>query len=213
MKSSKDKHLEIEVKFSIADRGVFRRILLEVGAEEVSPRTYEKNIRFDTPRERLKQEGKLLRLRHDALSRLTFKGESSKDVDSEARVREELEVTVDDFNTMALILERVGFVRSQIYEKYRETYQLEEVEIVIDEMPFGDFVELEGDDRDLQAAARKLGLDWNRRILANYLALMEIIKNRYNLPFDDVTFENFEGRDISVADFIDSEELGIARDY
>jgi adenylate cyclase class 2 len=200
MNLSKTEHLEIEVKFLLSDRNGFRNILLEAGAKEVSPRTYEKNIRFDTPWQGLLLQGKLLRLRHDVLSRLTFKGESPKDIDSEARVREELEVTLDDFETMTLILERVGFEQTQIYEKYRQTYRLDEVEIVIDEMPFGDFVELEGNDSDLKTAASKLGLDWKQRILANYLALMAKIKRIYNLPFNDVTFENFDGVDISLAD-------------
>jgi adenylate cyclase class 2 len=200
MNLSKTEHLEIEVKFLLSDRNRFRRILHQAGAMEISPRTYEKNIRFDTPWQGLLLQGKLLRLRHDVLSRLTFKGESPKDIDSEARVREELEVTVDDFDIMTLILERVGFEQTQIYEKYRETFRLDEVEIVIDEMPFGDFVELEGNDSDLKTAASKLRLDWNQRILANYLALMDKVKRIYNLPFNDLTFENFDGVDISLAD-------------
>lgn len=205
MNLSKTEHLEIEVKFLLSDRNRFRMILLRAGASEVSPRTYEKNIRFDTAWEGLRLQGKLLRLRHDVLSRLTFKGESPKDIDSEARVREELEVTVDDFETMTQILERVGFKQTQIYEKYRETFRLDEVEVVIDEMPFGDFVELEGNDSDLKKAAGKLGLDWKQRILANYLALMAMIKKSYNLPFNDVTFENFDSVDVSLADLFDAE--------
>jgi adenylate cyclase class 2 len=188
-------------------------ILLRAGASEVSPRTYEKNIRFDTAWEGLRLQGKLLRLRHDVLSRLTFKGESPKDIDSEARVREELEVTVDDFETMSQILERVGFKQTQIYEKYRETFRLDEVEVVIDEMPFGDFVELEGNDSDLKKAAGKLGLDWKQRILANYLALMAMIKKSYNLPFNDVTFENFDGVDVSLADLFDAEGSARTSDH
>jgi adenylate cyclase, class 2 len=205
MNLSKTEHLEIEVKFLLSDRNGFRKVLLQAGAKEVSPRTYEKNIRFDTPWQGLLLQGKLLRLRHDVLSRLTFKGESPKDIESEARVREELEVTVDEFETMTLILERVGFEQTQIYEKYRETFRLHEVEIVIDEMPFGDFAELEGNDSDLKRAASKLGLDWKQRILANYLALMAKIKRSYNLPFNDVTFENFDGVDIALADLFEAE--------
>ena len=194
----KKEHLEIEVKFILSDRTGFREILLGAGVKEVSPRTFEKNVRFDTPRQDLLLQGKLLRLRHDRLNRLTFKGESPRELESEARVQEELEVTVDDFEQMVLILERVGFQQSQIYEKYRETFQLGEVEIVIDEMPFGDFVELEGNEEDIRAASGELGLDWTDRILDNYLALMANVKDKYKLSFNDLTFENFSGLDIPI---------------
>ncbi len=205
MKSFNEEHLEIEVKFILNDRDRFRQILLEAGAHEVSPRIFEKNIRFDTPSQSLLLQKKLLRLRHDRISLLTFKGDTPKDLDSEARVREELEVMVDDFGTMTLILERVGFEQSQFYEKYRETFRLQEVEIVIDEMPFGDFAELEGSEEALQTAASELGLAWTERILTNYLDLMAKLKEKYRLPFSDLTFENFAGVDISVEDLIESE--------
>ena len=68
-----------------------------------------------------------------------------------------------------------------------------EVEVVLDEMPFGTFVELEGpSDERLKAAAAALGLDWSRRVLANYLALMELARSAFDLPFRDLTFANFE---------------------
>lgn len=203
MTSLGGEHLEIEVKFFLSDKDVFRTKLLGAGAAEVVPRTYERNVRFDTPAEGLRSQGKLLRLRQDASTRLTFKGATAEDLASEARVREELEVSVENFKTMAAILKRVGFQPVQIYEKYRQTFQMGDVEIVIDEMPYGDFVELEGDDQELLAAADKLGLNWDQRILANYLALMVKFAEFYNLSFSDVTFENFAGFDISFAELVD----------
>jgi adenylate cyclase class 2 len=147
-------------------------------------------------------QGKLLRLRQDTAARLTYKGEPQTAVDSEARVREELEIEVGDFETTLALLQRVGFEPKQVYEKYRETFRFGLVEVVLDEMPFGDFVELEGDEAAIQAAAAALDLDWNRRILANYLAIMASLQERFGLDFDDVTFDNFAGLDISVRDLL-----------
>src|SRR5690606_20326174 len=157
------------------------------------------NLRFDTPGEALRQGGRLLRLRQDERVRLTFKGPALHREGSEAKVREELEVAVDDFERMAAILRRLGFVPFQSYEKYRETFSLQGVEVVLDEMPFGAFVELEGEEPAIRNAAELLKLPWSERIRDNYLNLMARVKAYYDLPFDDLTFANFAGRQTDMA--------------
>ena len=47
-----------------------------------------------------------------------------------------------------------------------------------------------------------VGLDWQERILSNYLAMMGVLADHYNLPFQDVTFENFRDREISFRDVL-----------
>jgi len=194
-----DESLEVEVKFYLPELQAFRERLLAAGAEQVKPRLFERNVRFDSPGERLRFQFQLLRLRRDDRIRLTFKGPPPEEGETEAKVREELEVEVSDFETTAAILERLGFPAQQVYEKYRETFHLGAVEIVLDEMPFGNFVELEGEEEAIRAAAARLGLDWEQRILDNYLALMARLKEEHHLDFDDATFDNFAGRDLSIA--------------
>lgn len=194
-----DESLEIEVKFYLPERDAFRERLLAAGAEQVKDRLFEHNVRFDSPGERLRFQFRLLRLRQDDGIRLTLKGPAPDAGESEAKVREELEVKVSDFETTAAILERLGFAAQQVYEKYRETFHLGDVEVVLDEMPFGDFVELEGEEDAIRAAAGRLGLDWEQRIVENYLTLMARLKEEHHLDFDDVTFDNFAGLDLSIA--------------
>ena len=194
--------LEVEVKFMLRDLDVFRRRLADVGAEVVAPRVFERNVRFDTADEALLARQQLLRLRQDARVRLTFKGPAAEDLVSEAKVREEIELEVDDFDRMAAVLQRLGFLPVQVYEKYRETYQWRGVEIVLDEMPFGDFIELEGPGAELKPVAEALGLDWSRRILANYLALMELCRQSFDLPFSDLTFENFVDLSVDMGELL-----------
>jgi adenylate cyclase class 2 len=81
------------------------------------------------------------------------------------------------------------------------------VEVVLDEMPFGNFLELEGDEASIKTAVATLKLDWSKRLVTNYLALMGQVKNHYNLHFVDLTFANFEELSISVAAVL-SEERG-----
>jgi adenylate cyclase class 2 len=200
--SEKSSHLEVEVKFLVDDLAGWRDRLLAAGAVLVKPRVYEQNVRLDTADQALLQKWQLLRLRQDTAVRLTFKGPVPEDVVSEAKVREELEVTVGDFDTAVLIFERLGFAPVQVYEKYRETFQLVGVEVVLDEMPFGNFLELEGSEVGIRTAAAILGLDWDKRLTTNYLAIMAQLKARYDLPFDDITFANFESLSVSVADVL-----------
>ena len=194
--------LEVEVKFMLRDLDVFRRRLADVGAEVVAPRVFERNVRFDTAGEALLARQQLLRLRQDTRVRLTFKGPAAEDLVSEAKVREEIELEVGNFDRMSAVLQRLGLLPVQAYEKYRETYQWRGVEIVLDEMPFGDFIELEGPGAELKPVAEALGLDWSRRILANYLALMELCRQSFDLPFSDLTFENFVDLSVDMGELL-----------
>jgi adenylate cyclase class 2 len=195
-------NLEVEVKFLIDDLAVVRRRLLAAGAEIIRPRVYERNVRFDTMDDALLKKEELLRLRQDTAVILTFKGPSEFDLVSEAKVREEIEVQVDDFDRLVVILKRLGYDPRQVYEKYREAFRLNNLEIVLDEMPYGNFIELEGNESDIKATAGLLGLNWQERILSNYLAMMGLLVEHHNLPFQDVTFENFRVSDISIKDIL-----------
>lgn len=195
-------HLEIEVKFLVPDLTAVRQQLVKLGATLTNPRVYEKNIRLDTPEEALLQKRQLLRLRQDTAVKITFKGDPPTLIQSEAKVREELEIEATDLDTAVLIFQRLGFNPVQIYEKYRETFSWQSIEIVLDEMPFGNFIELEGDEPSLKNVAAQLGLDWHQRILTNYLGLMAELQAYHNLPFTDLTFANFEDTTYSVVDVL-----------
>jgi adenylate cyclase class 2 len=194
--------LEVEVKFLLADRAAFRARLLAAGAISAKPRVFERNVRFDTPDQQLLQREELLRLRQDTAVRLTYKGLAAEDHQSEAKIREELEIGVSDYDTAALILTRLGFAPVQVYEKYRETFTWQDVEIVLDELPYGDFVELEGPEAGIKTAAAALDLPWEKRITNNYLGLMAALKAFYNLDFDDLTFANFQNVQAPIASLL-----------
>lgn len=202
MNTAKTANLEVEVKFFVSDLGVARRRLEADGAELVAPRVYERNVRFDTPDHKLLRRAELLRLRQDTRARLTFKGPTAADAESEAKVREEIELEIADFDRMAAILIRLGYSPVQTYEKYRQTWRWHDVEVVLDELPFGEFLELEGEEAAIKVAAAALGLNWSKRILTNYLGLMELCRRSFNLPFSDLTFANFDGIMVDMAQLI-----------
>jgi len=69
-------------------------------------------------------------------------------------------------------------------------------------MPYGNFLEIEAPGREIRQTAERLGLDWNRRILMNYLEMFEWIKSELGLPFSDVTFANFQSVENDMAGLI-----------
>jgi adenylate cyclase class 2 len=188
------KSLEIEIKFYIADIDSIREKIRSVGAECQS-RGFETNIRFDDETMRLTREKKLLRLRQDSRCRLTVKTPSD-DSDTGFKIFRELEVTVSDSETMIAILAELGYFPRQVYEKERETYRFKQTELCLDMLPFGDFLEIEGEKDDIRTAAEVLGLNWENRITANYLSLFNVLRKQLNLRFEDVTFENFRNSKI-----------------
>jgi adenylate cyclase class 2 len=198
--SAQDELVEVEVKFLVGDLAIIRQRLAALGARMVAPRVFERNVRFDTPDEALLRRQQLLRLRQDNRARLTFKGPSAADASSEAKVREEIELEIGDFDRMALIFSRLGFQPFQTYEKYRETFAWGEVEVVLDEMPFGLFVELEGPEAKIKQVAGALGLEWSKRVLTNYLAMMGLVREKFSLPFTDLTFANFAQRPVDLGE-------------
>ena len=103
---------------------------------------------------------------------------------------------MSDFDTMDTILNRLGFRPYWIYEKYRTTYALDGLEIMLDEMPYGNFVELEGDEGAIHEARAKLGLNEARAYGAGYAMLFERVRQHLGLTFNDLTFANFEGVDV-----------------
>jgi adenylate cyclase class 2 len=198
-----ESHLETEVKILVPDLdAVRRRLEADPDAHLARPRVHEYNIRYEDAAGALTPAGIVLRLRRDApvgggaaRVRLTYKAPARQE-SAGASTRLEYEVEVSDFEEMDVILRRLGYRPFWVYEKYRMTYTLAGAEVVLDETPFGAFVEAEGEPGAIEAALARLGLADGRRLLESYAVLFGYVKSNLGLPFDDLTFDNF--RDISV---------------
>jgi adenylate cyclase class 2 len=166
-------------------------------------------LRFDTGDQRLRNLRHVLRLRKDTQNILTFKGaaESGKLVS----IRQEIEVVVDDFETTRTLLEGLGYEVIMEYEKFRTTYSLLDTLVVLDELPYGDFIEIEGPDgKSIQKVARNLNLNWKARVMTSYSYLFEgLRKVRRELEGKQLTFKDLKGLrftpdefDVSPADLV-----------
>lgn len=190
---------EIEVKYFVNDLGAVRERLEALGAALIQPRLLETNLRFDTPERRLGRALQVLRLRQDSAARMTFKGPAHGE--GGARVRQEIEFAVEDFARARQFLEALGYEVVMIYEKYRAVYDLAGVHVTLDEMPYGDFVELEGPDvQTIQLVNARLGLNWGRVVPASYTMLFEQLAQKKGLRVRDLTFAAFAGLAITSQD-------------
>jgi adenylate cyclase class 2 len=77
---------------------------------------------------------------------------------SDIKHQREDETVISDAEAMELILEGIGFTAALVYEKRRETWKLGKTEIVIDELPFGLFMEIEGTEQDIREIESKLSI-------------------------------------------------------
>ena len=196
-----DHSMEIEVKFYVPQVEPVRERLCSLGAS-CQGRIFEKNICLDNASGDLKKQGKLLRLRKDRKSRLTFKAPPGE-TDREFKIYEEIEVEVGDFDRCRFIFEALGFHTAQVYEKWRETFVLGDTQLLIDTTPFGVFLEIEGRKEEIRKLSERLGFRWTERIL------FELIRREQGLPFKDMTFENFQSANCDVVPYLSAMTAGV----
>jgi predicted adenylyl cyclase CyaB len=183
---------EIEAKFYVTDLAGVAERLEALGADLAHPRTLEENWRYDTPDHKMDAAHQLLRLRKSHQVTLTYKS-ASVDVDGTSQ-RTEHETQVDDIEQARAILAALGFVVTNRYQKFRTEYTLAGMTITLDELPIGDFVEIEGHFvSDIQGCAADLGLEWDACITENYLLLFNRYKRENAIGNAQLTFDEMEG--------------------
>ncbi|MBZ0283029.1 MAG: class IV adenylate cyclase [Anaerolineae bacterium] len=184
-------YTETEIKLYVPDLEAVRERLESAGAELIVPRVFERNVRYENADKTLTPRGMVVRLREDTHARLTYK--EDKSLEDGISTRFEAEVEVSDFGVMETILGKLGYMPFLSYEKYRTTYALDGAEVVLDEMPYGNFVEIEGTREGIEQLVGKLALGDAPRFGESYTALFERVKQKLGLTFTDLTFAHFEG--------------------
>ena len=190
---------EVEVKLYTPDLAKVRAALEAADAALKTPRVFERNLRYENAAGNLTAQGIVLRLRQDEVAKLTYKADASM-VDGIV-TRFEAEVEVSDFAAMDVILRRLGYEVALVYEKYRTTYAIDDAEIVLDELPYGNFTEIEADAATIERVIEVLGLGGARRMAASYVDIFAALKARLGLDMRDCSFEAFAGVDVDVGDW------------
>ncbi|MFN2511347.1 MAG: class IV adenylate cyclase [Pyrinomonadaceae bacterium] len=180
--------IEIEKKYRLTreQRKFVRRRLPEIGAK-LQGEEFEENTLYGGKGLALGRS--VLRLRRVGESAiLTYKKRLSRASSIKHQLEDETEV--DDPDALNSILAALGFTPTMVYEKRRETWVLGNAEIVIDELPFGLFMEIEGKEHDIRAVETKLAvknlksekLTYPQLTLENGKKSRRIIEARFATP-------------------------------
>lgn len=178
---------EVEVKFEI-HKDVFLRLV-----SGTSGFSFERTYGFFMPAYENIQKGIFPRIKHviDAQKRefahVTVKVKPKGEGDDNLFVREEHEFIVGDIDELKVsnmrgMFSALGYPLEHIFEKRRyELGRIHDCACVVDELPFGYFVEIEGDPADIHKAVTALELDEYPRINAAYLKLWEDYKRVHHV--------------------------------
>ncbi|MBI2822242.1 MAG: class IV adenylate cyclase [Acidobacteria bacterium] len=187
---------EVEIKLAVQDLKEFLEKLAGLRPRRVAERKFEDNFVLDLPQTRLSDKGLLLRVRNeDGKGYLTYKGPVR--VHRSFKIREELETECDPAETLKLF-QKLGYKVFFRYQQYRTTYQIRIpgekkgqvhlVNVMIDETPIGNYVELEGTPQGVSGAAERLGYRRKQFIRDNYYALFVSFCQKKGRPVRDMVF-------------------------
>lgn len=182
--------MEIEVKFQVTDAGALSERLIGAGFHLETPRTFERNVLYDTPDRALRAQQSILRVRkygdrwvvtHKCLPR-------NNDPEARHKHREETETAVQDGEAIGHIFSQLGYEPAFAYEKYRTEYADATGHCVLDETPIGVYAELEGPPEWIDATGRKLGIDPGAFITLSYGRLFDQWRQQTGSSAENLTF-------------------------
>ncbi len=161
--------VEIEKKYRLTkpQRTAIEKKLRELGVVpgEVE---FEENIVYRGGR--LDLGGCALRLRRvNNRATLTFKQRFPSK--SPIKHQQEEETTVDNPDAAHAIVSALGFRVGLIYEKRRVSWNVGKAALVIDELPFGLFMEIEGSEREIKRVEKLLAVETLPPVMETYPSL------------------------------------------
>jgi adenylate cyclase class 2 len=178
---------EIEIKFRVTNLRSLARKLRAARFRLVTKRTHEMNTLYDLPGDVLRQRKELLRIRKYGVEwTLTHKSGAKRGRHSS---RVELETRVSDGKTLDAILRALGYAPTFRYEKFRAEWTDGKAQVVVDETPIGNFCEIEGPPRWIDATAKKLGVSPADYITKNYATLFTDWKSETRSGAQEMTFK------------------------
>ena len=161
--------IEIEKKYRLNHS---QRRLIEQRMREMSlvPRELEHEENTIYRGGELERPGCALRLRRvNGRAILTFK--KRRPSTSAIKYQDEHEAVVANADAVAAILRELNFRPGLIYEKRRTRWQVGKAKVVIDELPFGLFMEIEASVKEIKRVEKLLGAEKLPAVMETYPSL------------------------------------------
>lgn len=173
-----------EVKIDVTKIDIIRRLrdknaILIGGSKEVT-------TRYDTIDRSLEKQGKFIRTMEGFRNTVTLKEKVTEN--TSLFERDEFSVEIDDVENIQEIFERIGLMPILKMEKYRLKWDLDGVKLNLDELPFGLYLEIHGNEKNVENIMSKLDLLGEERIIQTYWDIYNKYKKENNITDSDITF-------------------------
>ncbi|NJN09582.1 MAG: class IV adenylate cyclase [Richelia sp. RM2_1_2] len=185
--------IEVELKFRI-DKENIQEIINKLTNKNyiTNGRLYEKNVMYDNPNQLMQISDGRIRLRQSGDStEFCYK----KPIKDGSGIKKEIEYQVNttDFNTTEKILEMMEFLPASSYERYRTKIKGDNILATIDEYPFDNFVEIEGEEEEIKKLAQELDFDLSNNLVEPCDSLFVRWREERGLPaIRQMTFDGFD---------------------
>lgn len=180
-----DHYSEREIKLKTERPTDLISKLKSSGAKFVAE-SFQRTTRMDTENMELEKNGVFLRVRSGSKNIVTLKKKLKEN--AEVFERQEIETEVKDIEKLVDIFDGLGFTKRLILEKYRIDFDYKDLKISIDELPFGFYIELEGDPENIFKIASELKLDTKDKITTTYWDLFEDYKKESGTTDESIIF-------------------------
>lgn len=172
--------LESQVKFKLKKIPDILKTLRENEAVFLGG-SYEKTIKYDDGKGTFNKNGILLRTMNGFENKITLKEMSENHF---------TEVEVEDAEAINYIFSKLGLTNQLIMEKYRLKWKLKGVNISVDELPFGVYLEIKGTVEQINLIVRLMRLNGDEMINITYWDIFEELKNNNEYKnTKDIKFE------------------------
>jgi adenylate cyclase class 2 len=172
---------EYEATFANINKDEIRNKLSTVGAKLVRPEFMQRRKVFNMPKG-LEDKEAWMRVRDEG-NRVTmsYKKIGGKAIDEQ----KETMLVIDDFDAGVEILEKLGCIKKAFQESKRELWELDGVEITIDEWPFLEpYIEVEGKSEEaVRKVSEKLGFDFKEAI---FDSVDYLYSQKYGVSKDEI---------------------------
>lgn len=187
-------NIEIEYKFKVEDKDSLVS-LLDGLADAKKLREYQSNVMFDNLQETMQNTNGRIRVRKIGIKgkkELTYK----KPLSSKNGAKREIEYEIEfsDSNTqIENILYEMCFMPKSSYELYRTEWRIRNVQVTLDEYPYGNYIEIEGNEEEIQIVAKELNYDVSKGITKPTDTLFQEWRKERGLPVKlHMRFDDFD---------------------
>lgn len=174
--------IEIEKKYRLTEAQYAEMLAaLEEVEAEYTGEDFEENTVYTN--RRMQREKCVVRIRKTAdRTLLTFKKRMPNALDIKRQI--EYETIVADAEAIKNIVENLNMRAFIIYEKRRKKWNLKNTEVVLDELPFGRFMEIEGKLMDIALVEMILGAEDFKAEPKTYLHLTKKFGKRIEQTYE-----------------------------